>query len=315
MPLLRAIARVLQRTDAIDFNRSGESALTNLEIAIRHGFLPQPPAILRGGTVRTDSGLFVRVNAFAGLTTAGRLAILESDTAVGPLATNSSGNPRIDLVSAYVTDVEVSAEPRVFLNNGVTPATQYTQDVATKIESRVILRVTTGTPAPTPVAPAVPSGDIALAEVRVASGATSIAAGDITQRFEVRLVPQRVQTTADAASNVALPWESDRLKSVVTPAGAVTVFDGQVQLNPLNISADTTMVLEVVNKSNANAVVAQASYGIIATVNPLNTYRVTGAVTGPIGPADYVLRLRLGNNAAGTTWDRTRNVILVARTF
>lgn len=313
MSLFRALTRPKQRTDSIDFNRTNDLGLSNLELSLRH-FLVFATGIMRGGTVSPDSGMFVKVGALAGITSTGRALILEVDTSAGPFASNNSGNPRVDLVSAYISDDQAAVETRKFINSDVNPVQKFDQDVSTKIETKALLRITQGTPASNPVAPALPAGHIALAEVRINNGQTQINSGSITQRYESRVAPQRAKKTADTSGNISFPWESDRLEKVVTPAGATTVLEGQVEYAPVGFSSSQMVILEVIDKTNADAVVARATYAP-NVANPLMTFSVRGAVEGPRGPADYALRLRRSDGAGGTTLWPATNIILIARTF
>jgi hypothetical protein len=82
-----------------------------------------------------------------GLTTAATLTIAGADPS----------NPRIDLVCATANDIGSSA-------------------------SAGEIQVVTGTAAPSPVAPSLPGNSIALAQVAVGAGVTSIIAGNITDK-------------------------------------------------------------------------------------------------------------------------------------
>ncbi len=89
--------------------------------------------------------------------------ILEEPTTLTvTIASNSSGNPRIDLVVLRDYDQAADGGSQAFDKGAV--------------------EVVQGTPAGSPVAPAVPASSIPLAQVAVANGAASISAGNITDR-------------------------------------------------------------------------------------------------------------------------------------
>jgi len=94
------------------------------------------------GTTQTNMGTYVAYN--------------DAPTVVA-ITTANPTNPRIDLVCATVQDAYY-----------------------TGAQNNVIFQVIVGTPAPSPVVPALPANSIALAEIDVVAGALSITSGDIT---------------------------------------------------------------------------------------------------------------------------------------
>lgn len=94
------------------------------------------------GTTQANMGTYVAYNDAA---------------TVVAITTANPTNPRIDLVCATVQDAYYTGS-----------------------QNNVIFQVVAGTPASSPVAPALPANSIALAEVDVAAGALSITSGDIT---------------------------------------------------------------------------------------------------------------------------------------
>ena len=94
------------------------------------------------GTTQTNMGTYVAYN--------------DAPTVVA-ITTANPTNPRNELVCATVQDAYY-----------------------TGAQNNVIFQVVVGTPAGSPVAPALPANSIALAEVDVAAGALSITSGDIT---------------------------------------------------------------------------------------------------------------------------------------
>lgn len=89
-------------------------------------------------------------------------------------------NPRIDIVVVGVNDLGTSS-------------------------STTFIEIVTGTPAPSPSAPATPSNTVLLANVAVGAGVTSIASGNITDKRVFTVAPGGilpVATTASIASGV-----------------------------------------------------------------------------------------------------------------
>jgi hypothetical protein len=94
------------------------------------------------GTTQSNMGTYVAYN--------------DAPTVVA-ITTANPTNPRIDLLCATVQDA-----------------------FYTGAQNNVIFQVVVGTPASSPVVPALPANSIALAEIDVAAGALSITSGDIT---------------------------------------------------------------------------------------------------------------------------------------
>jgi hypothetical protein len=94
------------------------------------------------GTTQSNMGTYVAYN--------------DAPTVVA-ITTANPTNPRIDLVCATVQDA-----------------------FYTGAQNNVIFQVVVGTPASSPVVPALPANSIALAEIDVVAGALSITSGDIT---------------------------------------------------------------------------------------------------------------------------------------
>jgi len=115
------------------------------------------------GTTQSNMGTYVAYN--------------DAPTVVA-ITTANPTNPRIDLVCATIQDA-----------------------FYTGAQNNVIFQVVVGTPAGSPVAPALPANSIALAEVDVAAGALSITSGDIT---DLRvLVTTNIPETGDITAVTA----------------------------------------------------------------------------------------------------------------
>jgi hypothetical protein len=117
------------------------------------------------GTYQTNMGTYMAYNDAATTAT---------------ITTANPSNPRIDLVCITVNDAAYSGS----LNS-------------------VAINVVAGTPAGSPTVPSTPTNSIALAQVAVAAGATSITSGNIT---DVRVRAQIIEPTISSASSTAVPF-------------------------------------------------------------------------------------------------------------
>lgn len=164
------------------------------------------------GTYQANMGAYVAYNDAA--TTA-------TITAADPT------NPRIDLVCVTVSDAA------------------YTGALNT-----VSFNVVAGTPAGSPVAPAVPTNSIALAEVAVAAGATTITAGNITDR-RVRATMDEITFSSGSASTTPVRIElnagqSANALTIVNSSGTVlNGFDnaGNLLTGAVNVASLETIII------------------------------------------------------------------------
>jgi 4-hydroxy-3-methylbut-2-en-1-yl diphosphate synthase IspG/GcpE len=116
------------------------------------------------GTYQTNMGTYMAYNDAATTAT---------------ITTADPSNPRIDLVCITVNDAAYSGS----LNS-------------------VAINVVKGTAAGSPTVPSTPTNSIALAQVAVAAGATSISSGNIT---DVRVRAQIIEPTISSAATTAVP--------------------------------------------------------------------------------------------------------------
>jgi len=116
------------------------------------------------GTYQTNMGTYMAYNDAA---------------ATATITTADPSNPRIDLVCITVNDAAYSGS----LNS-------------------VAINVVKGTAASSPTVPSTPTNSIALAQVAVAAGATSISSGNIT---DVRVRAQIIEPTISSAASTAVP--------------------------------------------------------------------------------------------------------------
>ena len=116
------------------------------------------------GTYQTNMGTYMAYNDGA---------------ATATITTADATNPRIDVVCITVSDAAYSGS----LN-------------------QVAINVVKGTAASSPTVPSTPTNSIALAQVAVAAGATTISSGNIT---DVRVRAQIIEPTISSASSTAVP--------------------------------------------------------------------------------------------------------------
>jgi len=116
------------------------------------------------GTYQTNMGTYMAYNDAA---------------ATATITTADPSNPRIDLVCITVNDAAYSGS----LNS-------------------VAINVVKGTAASSPTVPSTPTNSIALAQVAVAAGATSISSGNIT---DVRVRAQIIEPTISSTASTAVP--------------------------------------------------------------------------------------------------------------
>jgi len=116
------------------------------------------------GTYQTNMGTYMAYNDAA---------------ATATITTADPSNPRIDLVCITVNDAAYTGS----LNS-------------------VAINVVKGTAASSPTVPSTPTNSIALAQVAVAAGATSISSGNIT---DVRVRAQIIEPTVSSAASTAVP--------------------------------------------------------------------------------------------------------------
>jgi 4-hydroxy-3-methylbut-2-en-1-yl diphosphate synthase IspG/GcpE len=116
------------------------------------------------GTYQTNMGTYMAYNDGA---------------ATATITTADPSNPRIDVVCITVSDAAYSGS----LN-------------------QVAINVVKGTAASSPTVPSTPTNSIALAQVAVAAGATTISSGNIT---DVRVRAQIIEPTISSAAASAVP--------------------------------------------------------------------------------------------------------------
>jgi len=233
-------------------------------------------------TQNTPPGLSVVVNsgwaAIVGTTQAnmGTYVTYNDAAVVLSLTTADPTNPRIDLVCATVNDAYYTGA----LNN-------------------VVLQVVTGTPAGSPVAPALPANSITLATVAVGAGATAITNANITDTRV--LVTTNIPESGDISAVVAGTGlsgggSSGSVTLSINTAVTADLTTAQTLTNKtltsplinLGINAQTGTTYTTVLADNGK-LITQTNASAIATTIPLNS-----SVAYPVGAQINIAQLGAG---------------------
>lgn len=244
-------------------------------------------------TQNTPPGLSVVVAsgwaAIVGTTQANMGTYVTYNDASSVLSLNTANptNPRIDLVCATVNDAYYTGS----LNN-------------------VVLQVVAGTPAGSPVAPALPANSISLATVAVGAGATAITNANITDTRV--LVTTNIPESGDISAVVAGTGlsgggSSGSVTLAINTAVTADLTTAQTLTNKtltsplinLGINAQTGTTYTTVLADNGK-LVTQTNASAIATTIPLNS-----SVAYPVGAQINIAQMGAGqvtiSGAGGVT--------------
>jgi hypothetical protein len=213
------------------------------------------------GTTQSNMGTYVAYN--------------DAPTVVA-ITTANPTNPRIDLVCATVQDA-----------------------FYTGAQNNVIFQVVVGTPASSPVVPALPANSIALAEIDVAAGALSITSGDIT---DLRvLVTTNIPESGDISAVVAGTGlsgggTSGSVTLAINTAVTADLTTAQTLTNKtltsplinLGINAQSGTTYTTVLADNGKLITQTNSSAITTTIPP------NSSVAYPIGAQINVAQLGTG---------------------
>lgn len=244
-------------------------------------------------TQNTPPGLSVVVAsgwaAIVGTTQAnmGTYVTYNDASAVLSLNTANPTNPRIDLVCATVNDAYYTGS----LNN-------------------VVLQVVAGTPAGSPVAPALPANSISLATVAVGAGATAITNANITDTrvLVTTNIPESGDISAvNAGTGLSGGGSSGSVTLSINTAVTADLTTAQTLTNKtltsplinLGINPQTGTTYTTVLADNGK-LVTQTNASAIATTIPLNS-----SVAYPVGAQINIAQMGAGqvtiSGAGGVT--------------
>jgi hypothetical protein len=244
-------------------------------------------------TQNTPAGLSVVVAsgwaAIVGTTQAnmGTYVTYNDASAVLSLNTANPTNPRIDLVCATVNDAYYTGS----LNN-------------------VVLQVVAGTPAGSPVAPALPANSISLATVAVGAGATAITNANITDTrvLVTTNIPESGDISAvNAGTGLSGGGSSGSVTLAIDTSITADLSTAQTLTNKsltsprinLGINAQTGTTYTTVLADNGK-LVTQTNASAIATTIPLNS-----SVAYPVGAQINIAQMGAGqvtiSGAGGVT--------------
>jgi hypothetical protein len=233
-------------------------------------------------TQNTPPGLSVVVAsgwaAIVGTTQAnmGTYVTYNDASAVLSLNTANPTNPRIDLVCATVNDAYYTGS----LNN-------------------VVLQVVAGTPAGSPVAPALPANSISLATVAVGAGATAITTANITDTrvLVTTNIPESGDISAvNAGTGLSGGGSSGSVTLSINTAVTADLTTAQTLTNKtltsplinLGINPQTGTTYTTVLADNGK-LVTQTNASAIATTIPLNS-----SVAYPVGAQINIAQMGAG---------------------
>ena len=209
------------------------------------------------GTTQANMGTYVAYNDAA---------------TVVAITTANPTNPRIDLVCATVQDAYY-----------------------TGAQNNVVFQVVVGTPASSPVAPALPANSIALAEVDVAAGALSITSGDITDLRT--LVTTNIPETGDiSAVNAGTGLSGGGSSGSVTLSINTAVTADLTTTQTLTNKTLTSPLIDIgINPKTAAYTTLATDDGKLITVTSSSTANITLAASlYNVGSQITIARMGLG---------------------
>ncbi|GEM_PF-5775897 len=300
LPLKHVRVEQNQRADTDDFLATNTLALQNLFLALKHGFAPNNGWLQPGAISYAGPGMACELVAPVAVITDQGLAIM-SETATLTPGNGDGSNPRIDLVSAYWSEVDASSETRQFMDQAT--GVPYGQSVDTRTEWKLTAALTAGTPAADPVRPATPANHVALWEILVPTGATDLTGGTFTLIPSDALVRPQLQA-ADAwpaateyfqPTVVGETFTSTDIFEVEIPDGRSALFLYAVVLyvGEVNASANNPVFMPYFRASIIDEDGVEIGYSYFGGFHAPMTFTaiVMAHREGPVAKKAYQLRL------------------------
>jgi hypothetical protein len=271
--------------DPSDFAKAQAYAHSHIERLSKDLLIAGSPGpTVSGFNLTLTGGLGLTIVAGAALDLLGYLYELDSASGVNLEAADGS-NPRLDLIYASLQrDVPAAFDDRNFAQlrtdaelTAVPPAPPYAPTIfnqATELHTRAVIAVHKGTPAGSPTAPAAGAGEVALFQVHVGAGATTLSGGDVTDvRRTMRSLAQAL-VLIDAISGI-----TGDINEVIDDRVAALLQEGAgVDLTYSDLANTLTIAMNL----TGGAILAALGYV------PVN--KVGDTMTGPLNvPADGFL--------------------------
>lgn len=206
-------AALFRQAVASQFFRLGVVGATELNVTAQS--TPNMSVQVAAGRAWISGSQVSAPSGFTFTTQAGYFALNDAPVTV-TIGTADATNPRIDVVYIAVQDAFYSGS-----NN------------------QAVLGVVTGTPAPSPTAPAAPANSMVLATVAVAANATSIVTGNIAgTRFSSVPTPQLYTCTSATRPSTTTIWPGFEIFETDTGLPKVWTGSGWVWPKPPGFLGD-----------------------------------------------------------------------------
>lgn len=313
MPFKRSQVASLQRVDAVDFNRTNDSAWANI-VQLARDVLGLSPRVVWGFEPTLPGGMTIQFSPGGAVAPGGPVYFSSTQSVV---LNTGSAQPRIDLISVGYSEAPGSNEARTFWDSSANNS--YVANVNTEIISNPQLTVTQGTPSANPVPPATPSGHVPIAYVRVEANQTSIDPANVSRPPEavsglVVSVPKIAIPTNGLLYDLAAlsPWTSDDTPSNnlgmnlshKLPVGKRALIVGSVRVQS-DVAAEQGAVVLGIQRTQPTpqAVVAKA-----VSVVPRIASGIGNGIDGP--GVSYGTSVQVSAVVAGTGAQQTYRLVM-----
>jgi hypothetical protein len=241
--------------------------------------------------VNASSGMNITVNAGTAFVqggasaTAGMYTACLDTTQTLTVATSDPTNPRIDNVIAWVTDSGNSS-------------------------STTVIALQTGTPAPSPVAPTLPTNALLLAQISVAANASSITSGNITDSRVYTVASGGILPVANTSGGIT---GQAGLYVHNLGSGRMQVSDGSGNARAPKTAAFTPVTVTTPSPVTVAPGVASNLASLSVTTDGATEIKIEGTIgylaqtTPHAGDTGYVFFTLDGTNVPGGQYNWTAN--------